>query len=266
MGVQIHGGMGFIEETGAAQYYRDARIAPIYEGTNGIQAMDLVGRKLSMDGGESAKALIANMKATLVDLGKLYSGKPVERFATAIEAVKRRNLSLGEFIDRFTRVVKMPAPELRPVKVKEMVDDILWLNREGCASRGIRLGWRRCDEVPPVALDAQLMEGALLNIVKNAVEAVAARQAAGVAGGYVELSLERGGDEAVLAVVDSADLLGEVPPRQLFTPFFSTKQGGQGIGLMFVREVLMRHGLAYSLASTGNGETRFAIRFTARDV
>jgi len=49
-GVQVHGGMGFIEETGAAQYYRDARIAPIYEGTNGIQAADLVGRKLGHDG------------------------------------------------------------------------------------------------------------------------------------------------------------------------------------------------------------------------
>lgn len=94
MGVQIHGGMGFIEETGAAQYYRDARIAPIYEGTNGIQAMDLVGRKLSMDGGDAAKALIADMKATLVDLGKLYSGKPVERFATAIEAVEDATLWL----------------------------------------------------------------------------------------------------------------------------------------------------------------------------
>ena len=46
LGVQVHGGMGFIEETGAAQHYRDARIAPIYEGTNGIQAIDLVGRKL----------------------------------------------------------------------------------------------------------------------------------------------------------------------------------------------------------------------------
>lgn len=187
-------------------------------------------------------------------------------FATAIDAVKRRNLSLGEFIDRFTRVVKMPAPELRPVRMKEMVDDILWLNREQCASRGITLRWRRCDEVPPVALDAQLMEGALLNIVKNAIEAVAARQAAGAEGGHVEVSLERDGDGLVLAVFDSADLLGEVPPRQLFTPFFSTKQGGQGIGLMFVREVLMRHGFAYSLASTGRGETRFAIRFTARDV
>ncbi len=57
MGVQVHGGMGFIEETGAAQYYRDVRVTAIYEGTNGIQAMDLVGRKM-MDGGEAAFALL----------------------------------------------------------------------------------------------------------------------------------------------------------------------------------------------------------------
>ena len=94
VGIQIHGGMGFIEETGAAQYYRDARIAPIYEGTNGIQAMDLVGRKLSMDGGVSAKAVIAEMRVTLAALGKLYTGKPVERFKTAIEAVEDATLWL----------------------------------------------------------------------------------------------------------------------------------------------------------------------------
>lgn len=63
LGVQVCGGMGFIEETGVAQYYRDARIAPIYEGTNGIQALDLVGRKLNMDGGRHWKALIAEMQA-----------------------------------------------------------------------------------------------------------------------------------------------------------------------------------------------------------
>jgi hypothetical protein len=60
-GVQVHGGMGFIEETGAAQYLRDARITTIYEGTNGIQAMDLVGRKLA-DGGEAAFRLIAEIE------------------------------------------------------------------------------------------------------------------------------------------------------------------------------------------------------------
>jgi alkylation response protein AidB-like acyl-CoA dehydrogenase len=63
LGVQIHGGMGFIEETGAAQYYRDARIAPIYEGTNGIQAADLVGRKLPMEGGEVLGRLLAEIRA-----------------------------------------------------------------------------------------------------------------------------------------------------------------------------------------------------------
>jgi alkylation response protein AidB-like acyl-CoA dehydrogenase len=63
LGVQIHGGMGFIEETGAAQHYRDARIAPIYEGTNGIQAMDLAGRKLGLENGEGVRALIADMRA-----------------------------------------------------------------------------------------------------------------------------------------------------------------------------------------------------------
>ena len=94
MGVQVHGGMGFIEETGAAQHYRDARIAPIYEGTNGIQAMDLVGRKLGQDGGQSARELIAEMKATLALLPGLYAGKPVERFANAIEAVEDATLWL----------------------------------------------------------------------------------------------------------------------------------------------------------------------------
>ncbi len=63
LGIQIHGGMGFIEETGAAQHYRDARIAPIYEGTNGIQAADLVGRKLAGDGGVGLAALIADIRA-----------------------------------------------------------------------------------------------------------------------------------------------------------------------------------------------------------
>ena len=65
LGVQVHGGMGFIEETGAAQHLRDARIAPIYEGTNGIQAADLVGRKLGLDGGAAFDLLIADIRAEI---------------------------------------------------------------------------------------------------------------------------------------------------------------------------------------------------------
>ena len=72
-GIQVHGGMGYIEETGAAQHFRDARIAPIYEGTNGIQALDLVGRKLSMRGGGVVADLLASIAAT-VDSAALSPG------------------------------------------------------------------------------------------------------------------------------------------------------------------------------------------------
>ncbi|MBC8737433.1 acyl-CoA dehydrogenase [Paraburkholderia sp. UCT31] len=69
LGVQVHGGMGFIEETGAAQYYRDARILPIYEGTTAIQANDLIGRKTLRDGGKVAKELLAGVAETVEALG-----------------------------------------------------------------------------------------------------------------------------------------------------------------------------------------------------
>ena len=70
-GIQIHGGMGFIEETGAAQYLRDARITSIYEGTTGIQANDLIGRKLARDGGATLRVVIDAMRATESDLARV---------------------------------------------------------------------------------------------------------------------------------------------------------------------------------------------------
>jgi two-component system nitrogen regulation sensor histidine kinase NtrY len=203
---------------------------------------------------------------SVLDSLLFYRAQLTERdgvdFATAIDAVKRRNASLGEFIERFTRVVKMPQPELRPASIKAMMDDIVWLNREQCKRRGIAIGWTRCDEVPMQRMDSQLMEQALLNIVKNAIEAV---EASGQAGGYIHLALAAGDDDggARLSVIDSGNQLGAVPARQLFTPFFSTKKGGQGIGLVFVREVLNRHGFCYRLEPSGQGETRFEIGFGA---
>jgi alkylation response protein AidB-like acyl-CoA dehydrogenase len=89
MGVQVHGGMGFIEETGAAQHYRDARILPIYEGTNGIQAMDLAGRKLSMAGGAALKALLADIRETAAAMTDPRLTSLATRLAAAADAVER---------------------------------------------------------------------------------------------------------------------------------------------------------------------------------
>jgi len=92
LGIQVHGGMGYIEETGAAQHFRDARITPIYEGTNGIQAADLVGRKLSMDNGATLLGLIAQMRGDAEDTGLVNLIDACEEVA--------RNLLSSEADDR----------------------------------------------------------------------------------------------------------------------------------------------------------------------
>jgi alkylation response protein AidB-like acyl-CoA dehydrogenase len=89
LGVQVHGGMGFIEETGAAQYYRDAKILTIYEGTTAIQANDLVGRKTGRDGGQTAKGIaaqIARTEAELIQQGSAHATAVAARLKAAREA------------------------------------------------------------------------------------------------------------------------------------------------------------------------------------
>ncbi len=88
LAVQVHGGMGYVEETGVAQHYRDARIAPIYEGTNGIQAMDLIGRKLAGDEGAAMAELIAEMRGIAGQWPALARG------ADALEAATRHVLAM----------------------------------------------------------------------------------------------------------------------------------------------------------------------------
>jgi hypothetical protein len=91
LGVQIHGGMGYVEETGAAQHYRDARITPIYEGTNGIQAIDLMGRKLGLAGGAAVRSLVDDIRTTAAELAGSpdeWLHRPAERLAAGADAVE----------------------------------------------------------------------------------------------------------------------------------------------------------------------------------
>jgi butyryl-CoA dehydrogenase len=92
LGVQVHGGMGFVEETGAAQHLRDARILPIYEGTNGIQAIDLATRKVPLSGGDTVRAQIARMRATATRLVREATpafGLTAPRLREAVESLDR---------------------------------------------------------------------------------------------------------------------------------------------------------------------------------
>ena len=97
MGVQVHGGMGFIEETGAAQYYRDAKILTIYEGTTAIQANDLVGRKTARDGGQSARAIAAQIEATEGQLRASGTAAALS-MAARLEAARKAYLDVVDFV------------------------------------------------------------------------------------------------------------------------------------------------------------------------
>ncbi len=106
--VQVHGGMGFVEETGVAQHFRDARINPIYEGTNGIQALDLLGRKLPMRGGEAFADLVADIERTASEAGSIDDLKASADLLSDAVATARRcgellmsRMSSGEMRDAF---------------------------------------------------------------------------------------------------------------------------------------------------------------------
>lgn len=101
-GVQVHGGMGFIEETGAAQHYRDAKILTIYEGTTAIQANDLVGRKTVRDGGAVAKALIAQIRAVEAQLGEVQG----EDYAAIARSLREGAAALEQVVDYVVANVK----------------------------------------------------------------------------------------------------------------------------------------------------------------
>ncbi|KAG1386538.1 hypothetical protein G6F59_016812 [Rhizopus arrhizus] len=95
LGVQVHGGMGFIEETGAAQYYRDARILTIYEGTTAIQANDLVGRKTLRDGGAVAQALLEAIRQTEAELES--RSEPAANLV--LKPLRQARLALANVVD-----------------------------------------------------------------------------------------------------------------------------------------------------------------------
>jgi len=92
LGVQVHGGMGYVEETGAAQHYRDARIAAIYEGTNGIQSLDLIARKVPLHGGRTVALYLDELRSTVADVQASNApafGETAARLSEAVDALER---------------------------------------------------------------------------------------------------------------------------------------------------------------------------------
>jgi two-component system nitrogen regulation sensor histidine kinase NtrY len=128
------------------------------------------------------------------------------------------------------------------------------LMRSACAERQVQWRWDIQDRPPPIAMDRIQMEQVLVNVVKNALEAIGQD-------GTVTVRVGRRAGRPWLAVEDTGPGLTPEARRQLFTPFFTTKEQGQGIGLTLVQQILSQHRFDYTLDSPAGGPTRFTILF-----
>lgn len=181
----------------------------------------------------------------------LESENGMEDIVEMMRVCMERCYSMSRFITRFADVVKIPEPNKQPVLLNELVIRCMHFMEGMCADHHISLR-SECDpEVKTVRLDAPLFEQVLVNIIKNAVESIGHD-------GEIILRTSRPG---TIEVADNGPGISKECEEKLFTPFFSTKPNGQGIGLVFIREVLTRHGCAFSLRTCEDGLTRFRILF-----
>lgn len=184
---------------------------------------------------------------------------PADRleFTEALGVVISRNESLNAFVRQFANVVRLPDPVPQAVDLQALLERVALLTGAQCRDRDIVWIWDIPGPAPQVALDEPLMEQALLNIVRNAIEAIDRS-------GTITVRLITEADGLSMSVIDSGGGLTSEAQRQVFTPFFTSKKDGQGIGLTVVREVLTRHGFAFSLGSTAPGGACFNVRFPSR--
>ena len=181
----------------------------------------------------------------------LSTEENMEDICEVMRVCTERCFSMSRFITRFADVVKIPEPTLSSVNLNDLVFTCKRFMEGMCNDRRITLRMEIDESLKDVMLDAALFEQVLVNIIKNAAESIEAD------GEIIVRTLA----PATVEVIDNGQGINKETEAKLFSPFFSTKPNGQGIGLIFIREVLMRHGCTFSLRTYADGLTRFRITF-----
>lgn len=169
----------------------------------------------------------------------------------ALQIAMERNENLNGFMKGFAELVKLPPPSRSPIDLNQLVNNVVALMKGPALDRRINFHVELDPYGFTVFADVQQMEQVLINIVKNAIEAIGEE---GTVGFYTDAKERR------LIVTDTGKGIDHAQKEQLFSPFFSTKRNGQGLGLTLVREILINHQFGFSLDSS-NGLTRFTINF-----
>ncbi len=164
-----------------------------------------------------------------------------------------RLTALSSFVSRFAEVVKIPQPQLQLCDLSEEVEACRPFLENLCTQAHVHIDFRLTDEAVPVHLDTVLFQQVLINIVKNAVESI------GTAQGLVTLEVTT---PATLTITDNGHGIPPAIAKNLFTPFFSTKPQGQGLGLLLIRDILTSHHCTFNLLTDPEDHlTRFTIQF-----
>jgi len=175
-------------------------------------------------------------------------------FAQALDVSITRNTQLADFVASYARLVRLPPPAPHLTDLHALLRGLGQLLAPKSAAQGVAWHWQLASEGPLlVQADSQQLTQALLNVAKNALEAI------GPAGGSVWVSTTA--QPLTLSIANDGAPLSPAVSQQLFTPFFSTKPGGQGIGLTLVRDIMLAHGFAFRLETEGDGRTVFTLVF-----
>lgn len=163
-----------------------------------------------------------------------------------------RCYSMSRFITAFADVVRIPEPTLQETDLNTLVSACMRFMEHICQDRNICIVPELTDNKLNVRLDNTLFEQVLVNIIKNAAESIDENGTI-----YIRTS----SNPVSIEIADTGMGISKEVESKLFSPFFSTKPNGQGIGLIFIREVLLKHGCTFSLHTYADGLTRFRIRF-----
>ena len=196
---------------------------------------------------------VAGITSTLDTVnGALQTIDDTKDLQEVMKVCIERSFSMSRFITNFADVVKIPEPQLEEVSLNERVISCKRFMENVCQSRDINLQMDLCNENPTVNIDTSLFEQVLINIIKNSAESIGEKGC---------ITIRTSSDPLMLEIGDTGKGISKETETMLFTPFFSTKPNGQGIGLIFIREVLMKHNCNFSLRTYPDGITRFCICF-----
>jgi two-component system, NtrC family, nitrogen regulation sensor histidine kinase NtrY len=175
-------------------------------------------------------------------------------FDDALGVAGTRLANLTSFMNGFADVVRLPDPERRPCDLRRLLEDLRVLLRPELERRQIRWVWDASVELPPISLDKNQIEQVLVNVLHNACQAIGE-------GGAIRVSLSRDEGRPRLTIRDDGPGIAPEVRALLFTPFFTTKPYGRGLGLVVAQEILSRHGFAFGLDGVAGQGATFWVRF-----